>query len=107
MIPTAAKAAGSKILCPYCDFEYRPKDYSAAAIAEALKEHVAECEKHPTHQLIKALENGCELVFQIFRNIRAIHGGPSRDQAEAWLREADAALTAAAPRKARKSRKKK
>jgi hypothetical protein len=48
--------SGMYINCVYCGHRYGPDDEVPASMADVLKEHVANCPKHPMSQLKKALE---------------------------------------------------
>jgi len=48
--------SGMYINCVYCGHRYGPDDEVPASMADILKEHVANCPKHPMSQLKKALE---------------------------------------------------
>ena len=48
--------SGMYINCVYCGHRYGPNDEVPATMADALKEHVARCPKHPMSRLREALE---------------------------------------------------
>lgn len=49
--------AGMFINCVYCGHRYGPGDEVPATMAEALKEHIEQCQKHPMSALNERLRN--------------------------------------------------
>ena len=43
--------SGMYINCVYCGFRYGPKDKVPSTMADALKEHIEQCPKHPMSKL--------------------------------------------------------
>lgn len=87
--------SGMYINCVYCGHRYGPKDKVATSMQDALKLHIASCPEHPMHQVLAVLKAGRGLVESAFANISAIHGGPTRADAQAWVQNADAAIAKA------------
>lgn len=48
--------SGMYINCVYCGFRYGPKDKVPATMADALKEHIEQCPKHPMSALKAEVE---------------------------------------------------
>lgn len=48
--------AGMYINCVYCGHRYGPDDEVPAAMADVLKDHIAQCPQHPMSALKEALE---------------------------------------------------
>lgn len=82
--------SGMYINCVYCGHRYGPQDEVPATMADALKEHIAQCPKHPMSKVLQALERGHALVIGAFNHVS--HGGPTRSEAAAWLSEAEKAI---------------
>lgn len=59
---SAAPHKAAQILCPYCDHEYRPADYSTKGMQQALMLHVRDCPTHPISKLLQVLKSGRDLL---------------------------------------------
>lgn len=54
--------SGMYINCVYCGHRYGPQDEVPATMADALKEHIEQCEKHPMSALkgqVKTIQKKC------------------------------------------------
>ena len=57
------------------------------------KAHIAQCSKHPMSQVLAVLERGHAIVLSACSHVS--HGGPTRKEAEEWVRKAAAAIAQA------------
>ena len=57
--------SGMYVNCVYCGHRYGPKDKVPVAMAEALKQHIAQCPKHPMSALIKSATGAAYLIASL------------------------------------------
>lgn len=48
--------SGMYVNCVYCGHRYGPKANAPVSMAQVLKEHIAECPKHPMSELMRVLD---------------------------------------------------
>ena len=58
--------SGMYINCVYCGHRYGPKDEVEATMADALKEHIEQCPKHPMSKR-RSAEQAVALLNEMFR----------------------------------------
>lgn len=54
--------SGMFVNCVYCGHRYGPQDEIPATMADALKQHVARCPKHPMSRLAKLCQDAYEVL---------------------------------------------
>jgi hypothetical protein len=96
--------SGMYINCVYCGHRYGPADKVPSSMADALKLHIAQCPRHPMHEVLETLKSGRDLLFY-FANVS--DGGPYREKAQAWLDQAQLVIERAQMVKAQKKVEKK
>jgi hypothetical protein len=84
-------SAGRQVMCGFCGEVYESLGRTEE-LAASVKKHVAKCPDHPISQLLAVLKVGRRLVESAFANVSAIHGGPTRAAAQAWVQDAEAAI---------------
>lgn len=55
--------SGMYVNCVYCGHRYGPEDKVPATMADALKEHIEICPRHPMYEMKKMLEMAKDLFF--------------------------------------------
>jgi DNA-directed RNA polymerase subunit RPC12/RpoP len=102
--------SGMYINCVYCGHRYGPKDKVPTSMADALKLHIAQCEHHPMHQLLKTLKAGRDLIVSLLGEPLPLKSHSIEDvpAMQWWLSMANSAIDAAEkvePRKTAKEKK--
>jgi DNA-directed RNA polymerase subunit RPC12/RpoP len=58
--------SGMYINCVYCGHRYGPKDEVPVAMADVLKEHIAECPEHPLSKVLKERNELWDMLHRVY-----------------------------------------
>lgn len=101
--PIAAEFNGSlPIWCPYCNHQYKPKNYTAKRMQEALSQHIVTCPRHPLHELMDVFGSLRRLIGSLLSSPQDDvfpKTSPLRKETEQLIKKADKIAAAFSPRK--------
>ena len=83
--------SGMYVNCVYCGHRYGPKDKVPASMADALKQHIAQCPAHPMSALIKCSVGAAHLIASLL----AVREGATDDLLRDNLAAINSALKSA------------